>query len=145
MTIELVRDGLRLSKAHRHFGHGFRDDAHVLRAGEHVREHEKEKYRHDQNGGERNDGGKADTRRRKKTAHLRAVERGNGEAANDPDETTYRGGDIRRAGGTMAQGLQDLPNTGPVIIGGTAWRALAERPGLRRILRKEFGGGGHRG
>jgi len=45
----------------------------------------------------------------------------------------------------MAQGLQDLPNTGPIIIGGTAWRALTERPGLRRILRKEFGGGGYRG
>ena len=43
----------------------------------------------------------------------------------------------------MAQGLQDLPNTGPVIIGGTAWRALTERPGLRRILRKKFGGGGY--
>src|SRR5215472_5069034 len=92
-----------------------------------------------------NDGGKADPRRRKKTSHLRAVERGNRQAANNPDETANRGGEIRCAGGTMAQGLQDLANTGPVIIGGTAWCALAERPGLGRILRKEFGSGGRDG
>ncbi len=56
----LVCDGLGLRKAHRHLGHGFRDDSHVLRTGEHVREQEKEDHRHHEHGGECNHSGEAE-------------------------------------------------------------------------------------
>ena len=41
----LAGDGFGLRQTHRHFGHGFGDHAHVLRAIEHMCEHEEENRR----------------------------------------------------------------------------------------------------
>ena len=50
-------DGLGLRQAQRHFGHGTRGVAHVLRTGHHRREGEEEKDRHDDPNDDRDETG----------------------------------------------------------------------------------------
>ena len=73
--------------------------------------------------------------------HFAAVERGDGNAAGGPDKPDDGGGDIRRARRAVTQGLQNLSDTGAIIIGGAARRCIARRPpGGRCVLLEKIGG-----
>ena len=56
---------------HRDFGHGFGDQAHVLRAAEHVGEHVEEDHRHDDRAAMPTSGGEADARGRRTAPAIR--------------------------------------------------------------------------
>ena len=56
----LARGGLRLGQAHGDFRHGFGDQAHVLRAAEHVGDHVEEDHRHDDGAGDADQRGNAE-------------------------------------------------------------------------------------
>ena len=132
----LAGDGFGLRQAHRHFGHRFRDHAHILRAIEHVGEHEEKDDGHDDRPANRKHGGKAEFRRSEHGLRVDGIERGN--ADDNPDESGNAGGNIRAARRTVAQRLQDLADTDPVVIGGAARRGIVRLPTtLRSLVRKE--------
>ena len=141
----LARDGLGLGKPHCHFGHGFGDHAHVLRAVEHMSEQEEEDDRHDNRGGDRDHGRKAGARAG--GVNFAAVKRGDRKTAGGPDKSDNGGCDIRRARGAVAQRLENLSDAGAVVVGGTAWRrCISRRPTRRRcVLREKIGGRARRG
>jgi hypothetical protein len=65
------RDSLGLREAHRHLGHGFGNDSHVLRAVEHMRENEEKYHRHRNQRRECNCGGKSEAGRHE--TYFRAI------------------------------------------------------------------------
>src|SRR5689334_14915301 len=74
-----------LRETHRHFGHRFNDDTHVLSTIEHVGEYEKEHDWHDNRCSHGNDAGKAEAWRCESRPQLAAIEGCNGNASGDPD------------------------------------------------------------
>ena len=100
---------------------------------------EKEDDRYDNRRGDRDRDGKAGTRAR--GVNFAAVQRSDGNAAGGPDKPDNCGGDIRRARRAVTQGLQNLSDTGAIIIGGAARRCIARRPPGGRCVRLEKIGG----
>src|SRR5262249_22383593 len=127
----LAGDGFRLREAHCHFGHRFRDHAHVLRAIEHMSEHKEKDDGHHECADNGKHGGKAEFCRPEYGLRIDRIERGN--ADDSPDKSGDAGGDIGAARWTVAQRLENLPDTDAVIIGGAAWRGTC----LRSIVWKK--------
>ncbi len=137
----LARGVLRLGQPHRHLGDGLGDQAQVVRAAEHVREHIEEDHRHDDGAGEPDHGGNADPRGREQGLQLAGVKIGGGEAAGGPDEGAGAGEDIGHARRAVVQGLQYPPELGAVVIGGAARRRVVGQSG-GSMNRSAAGGAG---
>ena len=133
----LARHRFRLRQPHRHLGHGFGDQPQLLRAAEHVGEHEEEDDRDRERGGKGGERGKAGARTCKGALQLGAEQQGAGQPAGDPDGGRDAGDHIGQAGRLAVQRLQDRADRGAVVIGGAARRAFG---GL--LVREEVGGDG---
>ena len=125
-----ARHRFRLAEPHRDFGHRLRDETHLARAVDHVREHEEESGRQQEDRGER-ENGEAEI-----VGGAQIGQRARGEHADQdhPDERADRGRDIAGARGARLQALQDLPHRLPVVIGGAARLAVADADFAEQIV-----------
>ena len=140
----LARDRLRLGEPHRGLGHRARDDAQLLRAADHVRDHVEQQHR-------QRDAGREREQRRMHALAERGpqvaaeIGRPDQHAEDDPGDREEERGRIGRARGTLLQRLQHLPDRLAVVIGGALDRLhLVEVGRRRRAARRSPGETGPR-
>ena len=125
-----ARRGVRLRQTHGDFRHGFRDQAHVLRAAEHVGDDVGKDHRHDDGADGDREHGNTGAWRREQRLQFVGKQVGGGQAAGGPGKGRDGRHDVRRARRAAAQRLQNLTDIGAVVVGGARCAVFA--PGGRR-------------